>query len=174
MSYLRRIDSLIIHCAATPNGRWTSTLDIDYWHQQAGFQRQPRTDEARKWNPSLSAIGYHWVIYTNGGLATGRHESEPGAHARGHNANSLSICLIGTDKFTPLQWDQLAQQTQHLCRRHGIPIQHASAETYWRGICGHRDTGANKTCPGFDVAAWIEGGMQPNPDNVLIERRQRP
>lgn len=39
MNYARRIDTLIIHCAATPNGRWTSVLDIDYWHKQAGFKR---------------------------------------------------------------------------------------------------------------------------------------
>lgn len=168
----RRIDSLIIHCAATPNGRWTSTLDIDYWHQQAGFRRAPQSDEARAWNPRLAHIGYHWVIYTNGGLATGRHESEVGAHARGHNARSLSICLVGTDRFTPPQWDQLAQQVQHLCARHGIALQLATAGNGWRGVCGHRDTGASKLCPGFSVAQWLADGLQPQAENILVERRR--
>lgn len=171
MSYLRRIDTLIIHCAATPNGRWTSVLDIDYWHQQAGFLRAPKTPDARAWNPGLRHVGYHWVIYTNGGLASGRHESEAGAHARGHNANSLSICLVGTDQFTPMQWDQLAQQTQHLCRRHGIPLQLATPSNRWSGVCGHRDTGAIKLCPGFDVGAWLANGLQPDAAHVLVERR---
>lgn len=174
MSYLRRIDSIIIHCAATPNGRWTSVLDIDQWHKEAGFRRAPKTDEARKWNPELYHIGYHWVIYTNGGLATGRHASEVGAHARGHNGNSLSICLVGTDQFTALQWDQLAQQVRYLCAKYGVPLQHANSDTYWRGVCGHRDTGARKACPGFSVEQWLANGLQPQPENVLTEWRMLP
>ena len=170
----RHIDTLIIHCSATPNGRWHSTLDIDYWHGQAGFQRQPKTDAARKHNPGLPHIGYHWVIYTNGGLATGRHPTEVGAHARGHNARSLGICLIGTDKFTGLQWTQLRQQIDYLCAKYGVPRQLATAETYWRGICGHRDTGAGKTCPGFSVPDWLAGGMHPMADHLLVERRANP
>ncbi len=163
MNYARRIDTLIIHCAATPNGRWASVLDIDYWHKQAGFKRAPATEDARKWNPDLRHIGYHWVIYTNGGLATGRHESEVGAHARGHNARSLSICLVGTDKFTPLQWDQLAHQVQHVCRRHGIALQHANAANGWRGVCGHRDTGANKTSPALTLPRGLPTACSPTP-----------
>lgn len=170
----RHIDSLVIHCSATPDGRWHSTLDIDYWHGQAGFRRAPRTDEARKYNPGLAHIGYHWVIYTNGGLATGRHPSEVGAHARGHNARSLALCLVGTRQYTAAQWSQLRQQVEYLCRRYGVPLQLATADTHWRGICGHRDTGANKACPGFDVAAWLAAGMQPLAEHLLVERRAYP
>lgn len=170
----RHIDSLVIHCSTTPNGRWHSTLDIDYWHGQAGFRRQPSNDAARKYNPGLPHIGYHWVIYTNGGLAAGRHPTEPGAHAKGHNARSIGICLIGTDKFTELQWTQLRQQVEYLCAKHHLPRELATAHNYWRGICGHRDTGANKACPGFSVADWLANGMQPLPDHLLIERRKNP
>lgn len=55
-----------------------------------------------------------------------------------------------------------------------MPLQLATAATHWRGICGHRDTGANKTCPGFDVGAWLAGGLQPLADHLLVEKRARP
>lgn len=172
MSY-RHIDTLVIHCTATPNGRWASVLDIDHWHAQRGFRRTPPDEASRKFNPGLPAVGYHWVIYTNGGLATGRHPVEVGAHARGLNARSLGLCLVGTDQFTPLQWTQLRQHVEYLCGKYHIPRELATAETYWRGICGHRDTGAKKDCPGFDVGAWLADGMQPRAENILIERRTR-
>lgn len=167
MATTRRIDTLVIHCAATPNGRWTSVLDIDHWHAEAGFRRTPSTPEQRDCNPGLPHIGYHWVIYTNGGLATGRHVSEAGAHARGLNASSLGICLIGTDSFSLVQWSQLRQQVEYLCKKFGIPLEPATADTYWRGVCGHRDTGAKKLCPGFSVSDWLAGGMQPLAGHIL-------
>lgn len=172
MSY-RHIDTLVIHCTATPNGRWTSVLDVDHWHAQRGFKRNPPPGEAQKFNPSLPAVGYHWVIYTNGGLATGRHPVEVGAHARGLNARSLALCLVGTDQFTPLQWTQLRQQVEWLCGKYQLPRELATAANFWRGICGHRDINPSKDCPGFDVGAWLADGMQPRPENILIERRAK-
>ena len=80
----------------------------------------------------------------------------------------------GYRQYTAAQWIQLRQQVEYLCGRYGVPLQLATAATHWRGICGHRDTGANKTCPGFDVGAWLAGGMQPLADHLLVEKRARP
>lgn len=64
----RQIKSIIIHCTATPNGKYVSVNDIDRWHRERGFKRSA---ECRQWqNPDLAAIGYHFVIYTNGTVAT--------------------------------------------------------------------------------------------------------
>lgn len=167
MSYARRLDCIVIHCSATPNGRWTTVADVDRWHAAAGFRRNPPIRVARLHNPDLKHIGYHWLIYTNGGLATGRHPSEAGAHVRGLNACSIGLCLIGTDRFAPEQWTQLAAQVRHLGALFGIPMQRADESNGWRGVCGHRDTGANKLCPGFDVGDWLAADMQPHPDKVL-------
>lgn len=161
----RDISLIVIHCAAVPNGRWTSTLDIDHWHRQAGFRRS--ADASARYNPQLAHIGYHWVIYINGGRATGRSVDEVGAHARGFNARSIGICLVGTDQFSQAQWEALADQVRHLCACHGIPLQLASAANGWRGVCGHRDTGANRICPGFSVAEWIAGDLAPLAAHVL-------
>lgn len=35
----RYINGIIIHCAATPNGRWHNVHEIDKWHQERGFAR---------------------------------------------------------------------------------------------------------------------------------------
>lgn len=177
----RQINQIVIHCSATPNGRWVSTLDIDAWHSQRGFARTARARQA--WNPDLAAIGYHWVIYPNGGRATGRHPAEVGAHAAGWNSRSLGICMVGTDRYSPAAWDALADQVRHLARLYGVPLQFADTAARGQsaqGICGHRDLSPDrngngrvephewlKTCPGFDVRAWLDAGMQPPAGGVL-------
>lgn len=44
---MRKIDLIIVHCSATPEGKDFTTADIDRWHRQRGF----------------ASIGYHFVIY---------------------------------------------------------------------------------------------------------------
>ena len=49
---------------------------IDDWHRARGFHR---ADAARKrFNPSLTSIGYHWVIAPNGFTESGRHVEQLG------------------------------------------------------------------------------------------------
>ncbi|OHD23479.1 MAG: hypothetical protein A2Y38_19080 [Spirochaetes bacterium GWB1_59_5] len=117
----RTIDLIVIHCAATPNGdalfRRVGKPDmqspvqvLDEMHRARGFMRGDHW-RARQ-NQSLTSIGYHFVIYTGGAVATGRHIDEVGAHVRGYNAVSVGICMLGTDKFAVAQWDTLRD---HLC-----------------------------------------------------------
>ena len=61
---MRVIDEIIVHCAATPEGMNFTVKDIDCWHRERGFK----------------CIGYHYVIYLDGSIHTGRPESEIGAH----------------------------------------------------------------------------------------------
>lgn len=159
----RQIKSLIIHCSATPNGKWFQAGEIDRWHHDRGFKR---ADEFRvRQNPTLAAIGYHFVILVNGSVATGRHLDEVGAHAKGYNSKSLGICLIGTDQFTPAQWDSLSHVTRKM-QEHVMLLWGGDAPT----VLGHRDLpGVNKTCPGFSVAEWLGDGMQPKQAHILIQ-----
>jgi len=162
----RPIDLIVIHCSATPNGRWTSTLDVNHWHAQRGFKRAEAA--VARFNPDLGSIGYHWVLYPNGARATGRAPDEVGAHARGVNSRSLGLCLVGTDRYTFPQWGALLDQVRHLCGKYSIPLQHADAANGYRGVCGHRDlANVNKTCPGFEVADWLENDMLPLHDHLL-------
>ncbi|MBP9100494.1 MAG: N-acetylmuramoyl-L-alanine amidase [Nitrosomonas sp.] len=147
----RQITGIIIHCSGTPDGKWFSTQDIDHWHRERGFKR----DEAsrQRFNSGLHAIGYHYVIYTNGAIATGRSEAEIGAHAQGFNSKSIGICLIGTDKFSLAQWDSLRDLVCILRRDSKYPNAR---------ITGHRNLpDVHKTCPGFSVSDWLADDMQP-------------
>lgn len=75
----RKVTDIIIHCAATIEGKNFYAHDIDAWHKHAGFRK----------------IGYHFVIDLDGTIELGRPLSEVGAHAVGHNKESIGICYIG-------------------------------------------------------------------------------
>ncbi len=157
----RAIRRIIIHCAASPNGRALSTVtrsateEIDDWHRKRGFRR---SDQARAaYNPRLTSIGYHWVIDTDGAIYSGRHPDEIGAHAVGHNTDSLGICMVGTDRFTGPQWAALQRIVE--AQRSVYPTVQ---------VLGHRELpDVKKSCPGFDVGAWEAGGRQPLSDHMM-------
>ncbi|WP_121022773.1 N-acetylmuramoyl-L-alanine amidase [Helicobacter vulpis] len=74
----RQIKKIIIHCSATKEGKNFKAADIDLWHKQRGFNK----------------IGYHYVIGLDGLVERGRGLDEVGAHAQGHNYDSIGICYI--------------------------------------------------------------------------------
>jgi len=163
----RQINFLVIHCAATPNGRWTDVSAINLWHRQRGFKRTAAV--RHRYQPMLDAIGYHWVIYTDGRRVPGRSPEELGAHAAGFNRDSLGICLVGTDKFTEVQWVALAALVRELCAQYGIPLQLADPKDPRgpRGVIGHGQLpGVAKSCPGFDVRKWLAMGLNPDQSNI--------
>lgn len=107
----------------------------------------------------MCCIGYHFVVGVNGAVFNGRHLEEIGAHAQGFNQKSIGICLVGTDQFSIDQWNSLATLVS------GLRTKFPSAQ-----VLGHRDLPkVAKSCPGFDVHAWIEGGMKPMTGHVLAE-----
>lgn len=136
---MRQITQIIIHCSATPEGKDYTVADIDRWHKARGFKM----------------IGYHYVIYRDGSIHTGRPLEMVGAHCTGHNTHSIGICYIGgiapngraKDTRTPAQKEALRKLIYDL--RHQPPsplIPHPSSLE----VHGHREF-ANKDCPCFDV-----------------------
>ena len=151
---MREIDTIVIHCAATPNGKHFTIEDIDRWHVENGWRRGKMRYAHR---PHLLAVGYHEVGYIDGTIASGRHHDEVGAHAAMHNAHSLGYCMIGTDKFTLKEWEALK-----LWHDSVLAI-HPHAKTV-----GHTDLpGVTKTCPGFSVAEWLAGGRKPLEGHII-------
>lgn len=199
----RAINTIVIHCSATPNGdtlfRGTRAIIppvqvIDEMHRQRGFKRGAQW--RAKQNPALTSIGYHFVIYTRGAVATGRHLDEVGAHVLGYNANSIGICLLGTDAFSRAQWDSLRD---HLCgfaryveaqqvpppRRFADPTPAEALAIFAQQgvrVVGHRELSPDKNgdgtidkydwlkiCPGFDVQRWLKGGMVALSDHLILD-----
>lgn len=127
---MRRIDKIIVHCTATPQGRKVTVRDVDRWHKQRGWK----------------GIGYHYLIGLNGEIWEGRKEWQVGAHVAGFNRYSIGVAYVGglvngkpADTRTPEQKKSLLKIIRELkSRYHG-------AKVY-----GHRDF-ANKECPCFDA-----------------------
>jgi N-acetylmuramoyl-L-alanine amidase len=129
-----KTNKLIIHCADTPAGMDIGAAEIRRWHVQDN-----------KW----ADIGYHYVVRRNGTVEKGRDDLTPGAHTRGHNHDSLGICLVGGKpgpNFTSRQWVTLAGLIATLKAQHPGAV-----------VKGHRDYDSGKDCPGFDVAAFADG-----------------
>lgn len=129
---MRKITEIIIHCAATPEGKDFTVQQIDAWHRQRGFK----------------CIGYHFVIYRDGSIHNGRPLSQIGAHCSGHNANSIGICYIGgcaKDGKTPkdTRTEEQKAALKELVGKLRQQFPHAT-------IHGHNEYAA-KACPSFDV-----------------------
>jgi hypothetical protein len=161
---MRRIDLIVIHCAATTPDMDIGADTIDSWHRQRGF----------------AGIGYHYVIRRSGVVENGRPIQTAGAHAQGHNAHSLGICLAGgvrkdtlTGKlvaeanYSESQWAALRTLVEQLMR--SFPD---------AKVIGHRDLDQRKECPSFDVRDWLvaqglhrgiewDSGAQPAPPKPL-------
>ena len=130
----RRISEIIVHCSATPEGKDFTVEQIRQWHL------------ARK----FSDIGYHYVIYRDGSIHTGRNESISGAHCTGHNTISIGVCYIGgcdADGKTPKDTRTPAQKRSLESLLKTLKGKYPNAT-----IHGHRDF-ANKACPSFDATA---------------------
>ena len=193
----RPVDLIVIHCSATPSGKPMRTAVesaaevINRWHKARGFARRPA--DVKAFNSGLPHIGYHYVIDLDGRVHNGRGLDEVGAHAQYFNARSIGICLVGgaerDAQYTALQWMSLAEVVAMLLADYMLkpraPKRTANTAnptgySISGGVCGHRDLSPDinrdgtikpnewlKTCPGFDVAAWMANGMQPTPNQIF-------
>lgn len=142
---MRKINKIILHCAATKEGQHFTVSDIDRWHKQRNFKK----------------IGYHYVIYLDGSVHKGRELKEIGAHVQGQNANSIGICYIGG-----LDSNGKPKDTRTTAQKESLKRLVADLKKQFPGceILGHRDYSPDlngngiieewewlKACPCFDV-----------------------
>lgn len=129
----RNINEIILHCAATQEGKDFTVQDIDKWHRQRGF----------------NGIGYHYVIYRDGSINKGRDEAVAGAHTTNHNSKSIGICYIGgidkngkaKDTRTPEQKIAMYELVDSLMKKYNLSLDK---------VHGHYEY-ANKACPSFKM-----------------------
>jgi N-acetylmuramoyl-L-alanine amidase len=131
---MRKIDKIIWHCSATPDGRDVKLETIREWHMRE-----------RGW----SDIGYHYVIELDGTIQMGRPLIRAGAHVAGHNAHSIGICYVGgTDTKGRAKDTRTKTQTAALHKLTVGLLQRFPGAT----VHGHNEFAA-KACPCFDVRA---------------------
>lgn len=142
----KRTARIVVHCSYTRPSQDIGVKDIRIWHMQRGF----------------IDVGYHFVIRRDGTQEIGRAIEQIGAHAKGYNADSIGICLVGgaaeednapVENYTPEQWEALRLLVRSLLNTYaGQPVE----------VCGHRDLpGVKKECPCFDVREWYERTFHP-------------
>jgi len=130
---MRKINKIILHCTATPEGRHHDVADIRRWHLKRGF----------------NDIGYHYLIHIDGTIEEGRPLNKQGAHCSGQNIGSIGICYVGgmskdmkkaKDTRTIKQKDSLILLMIQLMYKYNKDMT----------IHGHNEF-ANKACPSFNV-----------------------
>lgn len=130
---MRKINKIIIHCTATPEGREHDVADIRRWHLKRGF----------------NDIGYHYLIHIDGTIEEGRPINKQGAHCSGQNRGSIGVCYVGgmskdmkkaKDTRTQAQKDSLIKLMHELIYKYNKDMT----------IHGHNEY-ANKACPSFNV-----------------------
>lgn len=142
----RSITVIVVHCTAT-------RVDVDF--SQKDLLRSHRTR-------GMTCVGYHFYIRKDGFIWSTRPLEQVGAHARGHNQNSIGIAYEGgldedghpADTRTEKQKFSMRALIRTL--RKDFPITR---------VCGHRDLSPDKNgngvvepsewlkqCPCFDVA----------------------
>ena len=137
---MRKLDRIILHCTATPEGRHVDVDTIRVWHK------------ARGW----SDVGYHFIIYVDGSVHAGRAVEKTGAHVSGHNATTIGVVYVGgtdaagkaKDTMNAAQETAFVNLVKHLRDQFGPLTLH-----------GHNEYAA-KACPSFKVKdkfKWLVG-----------------
>lgn len=158
------IKSIYIHCSDSTFG---TANDIRSWHKDRGWRD----------------IGYHYVVLNgmitpeyllptlDGSIEVGRpmdgdlimSEFEVGAHTYGQNKDTIAICMIGTNTFTPKQITATANLCYALMARFGL---------HWTDVFGHYEADNNKTCPNINMPMFRQmlnqGGIN-NSNKVFDE-----
>ena len=120
---------IVIHHVGVPSGD-TSAEAIHKAHLAKGW----------------AGIGYHYVIRKDGTIERGRPLAAVGAHAQGHNFDTVGINVTGnfdTERPTAEQLASLERLLVFLCRIYDIEAGVTTIE-------GHRDVNATD-CPGDNL-----------------------
>ncbi len=136
---------LVIHCTATPEGREVSSKEIRHWH----------TDPVSKGGRGWKQVGYTDMVHLDGSVERLVENNEDANvddwevtnGAAGYNSVSRHIVYAGGkggDTRTPAQKEAL--------KRYVTDFHHRFPQVR---IVGHRELNPGKTCPSFDVAAWL-------------------
>lgn len=136
----RRIDEIIVHCTATPEGQPRTVEQIRQQHKAQGW----------------ADIGYHILVTLDGQAHLGRDMDISGAHAEGHNSHSIGVCYVGGVENRPgvAYKDLKAKDTRTEAQKATLMALLMDLRKLYpkARIIGHRDVDTHgKACPSFEA-----------------------
>ena len=133
---MREIKYIVIHCTATqPNTKKEAILS--YWKNTL------------KWK----TVGYHRLIDANGVIHELAKYEQVTNGVKGYNSNSIHFSYVGgVDEFNNPKDTRTLKQKESLL----YLIKQAKKQFPNAIVQGHRDFGAKKACPSFDVKQWLK------------------
>lgn len=147
---MAKLQYLVLHCTATPEGREVTAADIRRWHTS------PVSKGGRGWKQ----VGYTDIIHLDGKVERLVNNNEDANvdpweitnGAKGYNSVSRHVVYVGgcardgktpKDTRTPAQRKAMEEYVKDFHRR--FPEVR---------IIGHNEV-ASKACPSFDVQKWL-------------------
>lgn len=139
------IDTIVVHCTATPPRREVSVRELDGWHKAQRFE--PYVDPKGR----VIYAGYHILVHLDGSYERIRPDAHRGQHCREDNMNNrgIGICYVGgvDNNNQPCDTRTEAQKRTLLTLMRTMRARYPKAR-----IIGHHDVpGVRKACPCFDA-----------------------
>ena len=136
----RRIDYIVVHCTATPEGQAKTVEQIRAEHKRQGW----------------SDIGYHYVVTLDGMVHLGRDVDISGSHVSGYNSHSIGVVYVGGLERRPgVAYQNLkAKDTRTDGQKAALLSLLIDLRKLYpqAKILGHRDfPGVAKDCPSFNA-----------------------
>jgi hypothetical protein len=153
---MAKVDKIVVHCSGDV-ATFGCVRVIRRWHHERGWRDIGYTLVILNGRPESTTK--EPVPFLDGAIECGREfdfddlieSDEVGAHALGHNATSVGICVIGRGSadFTEKQWTSLIDVCIDLCVRYGLKAE---------DVIGHYETdqAGSKTCPNIDMQIFRE------------------
>ena len=141
----RRINYIVVHCTATPEGQDKTVEQIRAEHKRQGW----------------SDIGYHYLVTLDGKVHAGRDVDIAGAHVAGHNSDSIGIAYVGGLENDPKKtYQQLkAKDTRTDAQKAALLSLLMDLRRFYpeAKILGHRDFSPDKNHNGtIEPSEWIK------------------
>ncbi len=138
-----KIDTIMIHCTATPPKREVSVAELDRWHKAERFEPYVKPDGTKVY------AGYHLLVHIDGSYERIRPDDQRGQHCpqKDMNNRAVAICYVGGVDINnkPCDTRTEAQKKTLLSLVRTMKARYPNAQ-----VIGHRDI-APKACPSFNA-----------------------
>ena len=145
---MAKLQYLVIHCTATPEGREVSAADIRRWHTSPA-------PTGRGWRQ----VGYTDLFHLDGSVERLVNNNEDGNvdpweitnGAAGYNSVSRHIVYAGGCDANMQQKDTRTAEQKEALKKYVLDFHARHPDVR---IVGHNQLAA-KACPSFDVPQWL-------------------